>query len=138
MEEKEVSFVDLSFLTDRQKQVYLLRSAGVKFKDIATTLGISQEAARQHAHHAERRFREKERYDAMAKRNNEVIDLPITRGELKMAIQGLREVEKEMMKHKRPKDDWWGSFPYEHHIITTFIEKAENYLYPKKEEKSRV
>ena len=82
------------FFTERQKEVYKLREQKMTFVQIGNTLGISQNAARQHYQNALRRIREYEAYNRMVEHNNQPVDFPITRGELKLIYMGLNELTK--------------------------------------------
>ena len=82
------------FFTERQKEVYRLREQKMTFVQIGNTLGISQNAARQHYQNALRRIREYEAYNRMIEHNNQPVDFPITRGELKLIYMGLNELTK--------------------------------------------
>ena len=82
------------FFTDRQKEVYRLREQKMTFVQIGNTLGISKNAARQHYQNALRRIREYEAYNRMIEHNNQLVDFPLTRGELKLIYIGLNELTK--------------------------------------------
>ena len=64
------------------------------FVQIGNTLGISKNAARQHYQNALRRIREYEAYNRMIDHNNQPVDFPLTRGELKLIYIGLNELTK--------------------------------------------
>ncbi len=131
MNDGEVRFEDYSYLTERQKQVFLLRSSGLSYIKIGQQLGISASAARTHYENGVRRVREKERYNAVQERNNEIADIDITRGELKLILQGLSLLEIKLEGNHRFKDsDWLGRLPYEHQLVTDLMAKARDYLYP--------
>lgn len=82
------------FFTERQKEVYRLREQKMTFVQIGNTLGISRSAARQHYQNALRRIREYEAYNRMKEHNNQLVDFPLTRGELKLIYLGLSELIK--------------------------------------------
>lgn len=82
------------FFTERQKEVYRLREQKMTFLQIGNVLGISQNAARQHYQNALRRIREYEAYNRMIEHNNQLIDFPLTLGELKLIYMGLSELTK--------------------------------------------
>lgn len=71
-----------AILTAKQKEVYLLRMEGMTFAEIGRKLGKSVNAVRENYRGVERRTREYTAYQRAETRNNEVVDFPMTRGEL--------------------------------------------------------
>lgn len=86
----------------------------------------------EHILHAERRFREYERYCAVEKRNQEPAVLsPLTRDEVKIILAALdmyeRELEREIA-HRR-NTDWVGRLPFEANIVADLYDKAQKAIY---------
>ena len=78
-------------LTEKQQAVWDLRQKGLTKKKIAETLGLSVNMVTTHLANAERRFREYERYLAQEEKNNQIIDIDLTRGELEMIVYAICE-----------------------------------------------
>lgn len=114
------------FFTERQKEVYKLREQKMTFVQIGNTLGISQNAARQHYQNALRRIREYEAYNRMVEHNNQPVDFPITRGELKLIYMGLNELTK-VKPYKvtaNVRSNWEEQRSYERIIIDDLMDRA--------------
>ena len=62
------------------------------FAQIGNSLGISPSAARQHYQSALTRIREYEAYNRMIEYNNQPVDFPLTRGELRLIYLDLNEL----------------------------------------------
>lgn len=122
------------FFTDRQKEVYKLREQKMTFVQIGNTLGISKNAARQHYQNALRRIREYEAYNRMIDHNNQPVDFPLTRGELKLIYIGLNELTKikpyRVMANVR--SNWEEKRSYESIIIDDLIDRAFEAIYQAK------
>ena len=122
------------FFTDRQKEVYKLREQKMTFVQIGNTLGISKNAARQHYQNALRRNREYEAYNRMIDHNNQPVDFPLTRGELKLIYIGLNELTKikpyRVMANVR--SNWEEKRSYERIIIDDLIDRAFEAIYQAK------
>ena len=122
------------FFTDRQKEVYRLREQKMTFVQIGNTLGISKNAARQHYQNALRRIREYEAYNRMIEHNNQPVDFPLTRGELKLIYIGLNELTKikpyRVMANVR--SNWEEKRSYERIIIYDLIDRAFEAIYQAK------
>lgn len=122
------------FFTDRQKEVYKLREQKMTFVQIGNTLGISKNAARQHYQNALRRIREYEAYNRMIDHNNQPVDFPLTRGELKLIYIGLNELTKikpyRVMANVR--SNWEEKRSYERIIIDDLIDRAFEAIYQAK------
>ncbi len=122
------------FFTDRQKEVYRLREQKMTFVQIGNTLGISKNAARQHYQNALRRIREYEAYNRMIEHNNQLVDFPLTRGELKLIYIGLNELTKikpyRVMANVR--SNWEEKRSYERIIIDDLIDRAFEAIYQAK------
>lgn len=121
----------LSILTDKQRQAYLLRKEGLTFTAIAERMGNTITAARQSCHGAERRLKEYECYQSAQERNLEVVDFPITRGELRVIHEGLQRLEKDLRKNARPaaQTDWRDDLPYSALILRDLRARIEKELY---------
>lgn len=121
----------LSALTDKQRRAYELRQGGLTYKKVGEQMGITANAARQNFKGAERRLREYARYRHVQERNNEPVDFPLTRGELKMIIEGLRKERRAMTKHLQmsSRADWRNNLPYTARILTDLLARAEIEIY---------
>ena len=86
-------------LTERQRDVYLLREKGMSGPAIARQLGITQNAVYQHLHYIERSLKQFDAYQDTKERNLEPISIPLKRGEVKL-IDGLL-MERHMAKVAR-------------------------------------
>ena len=114
------------FFTERQKEVYKLREQKMTFAQIGNTLGISSNAARQHYQNALRRIREYEAYNRMVEHNNQPVDFPLTRGELKRIYMGLNELTK-VNPYKvtaNVRSNWEEQRSYERIIIDDLMDRA--------------
>lgn len=104
------------------------------FVQIGNTLGISKNAARQHYQNALRRIREYEAYNRMIDHNNQPVDFPLTRGELKLIYIGLNELTKikpyRVMANVR--SNWEAKRSYERIIIDDLIDRAFEAIYQAK------
>ena len=124
----------LACLTDRQQIVYQLREIQkMKIADIAEEMGVSYNAVRQHISNYKRRLREYDDYQSRQVRNEETVDLPITRGEaivLIDAISEYRQIIENAVNHGY-KTDWIGRLPYEYRIAGELSEKAQMAVYGK-------
>jgi len=122
------------FFTERQKEVYRLREQKMTFVQIGDTLGISQNAARQHYQNALRRIREYEAYNRMIEHNNQPVDFPITRGELKLIYMGLNELTK-VKPYKvtaNVRSNWEEQRSYKRIIIDDLMDRAFETIYQAK------
>lgn len=80
---------NLSMLSEKQKEAYLLREQNLSFSKIAEKIGISPSSARGRYHAVLRRIQEYEHYNAVRERNNVPVTFPLTRGELQLIHEGL-------------------------------------------------
>ena len=117
---------ELSCLTEKQREAYLLREKGLTYQAIGDTMGISCNAARNHVMHAERRFREYTLYHKIEERNLEKADIELTRGEVKVILEALNRLEREIMSDVKfnVNTDWRGRLPYEARIVVDIYRKA--------------
>lgn len=125
---------DLSILTDRQRTAYLFRRQKMTYKKIGEEMGITTNAASELVRHAERRFREYDRYNDAKLRNNVLVDFPMTRGELIFVLSALRLLETDLQKGVlvQPKSDWVGRLPYAYNLVKALDERLQITLYGKK------
>lgn len=121
----------LSILTEKQRQAYLLRKEGLTYTAIAKRMGNTATAARQSCHGAERRLEEYEQYQSAQERNNEIVNFPITRGELRVIHEGLQWLEKDLRKNVRfaAQTDWHDRLPYTALILCDLLARVEKELY---------
>lgn len=122
---------DLSCLTEKQRTAYELREQGLTFKAIGEEMGITQTAARNHVHNADRRFREYTAYHRIEQRNLEPLPIDLTRGEVKIILSALQLLERDMMKNAvyNVKSDWRGRLPYEALVASGLYRKVNVALY---------
>lgn len=134
----EIKERDLSILTDQQRKAYLLRQEGLTFQKVADAMGLkSLERARQLVNNAERRFREYDAYHAYKARNNEPVDFPLTRGELKIISEALTHMEiREMGKRHASQTSWRDHAAYEFQILEALRDRLESVIYPNRNERA--
>lgn len=122
---------DLSVLSKRQQDVWTLYALGESRRHIAEKLNITTNAVTQHLNHAARRFREHDQYCAVLERNQESVDLPLTRGEVKVIIKALATYKKELERDHihTVGSDFWGRLPWETQLVAGLYEKAQTSIY---------
>lgn len=122
---------ELSCLTDKQREAYLLREEGLTYQAIGDKMGISIHAARTHVHNAERRFREYTYFHKVEERNLEPVNIKLTRGEIKVIMEALVCLEREIMHTAKfnIKTDWKGRLPYEAKIVVDAYRKSSMAIY---------
>ena len=122
---------ELSCLTEKQREAYLLREEGLTYQAIGDKMGISMNAARTHVLHAERRFREYTLYHKIEERNLEPAQINLTRGELKVILEALVSHEREIMRTTKfnVQTDWRGRLPYEARVVVDIYRKASIAIY---------
>lgn len=128
MEEK-----GLEALTPKQRTAFMLRENGLTMKEIAAKMGLSYSMVREHLARADRRLREYEQYIAYEERNREPVDLPLTRGEVKLLMDALHALEREYEKEviKNVKTDWRAKLPLESKIIADLNDRMQALIYGK-------
>ena len=128
-EATEMSRIDC--LTDRQKDVYLLREKGMSGPAIARQLGITQNAVYQHLHHIERRLKQYDVYQDAKERNLEPISVSLTRGDAKLIMRALAEYRRRIGSTvvQNIKSDWLGRVPYEYQLADQLADKLRKALY---------
>ena len=122
---------ELSCLTEKQREAYLLREEGLTYQAIGDKMGISTNAARTHVLHAECRFREYTLYHKIEEKNQELADIDLTRGELKVIMEALVCLERDIMKTVKfnVQTDWRGRLPYEAKVVVDTYRKASIAVY---------
>ena len=120
-----------AILTAKQKEVYLLRMEGMTFAEIGRKLGKSVNAVRENYRGVERRTREYTAYQRAETRNNEVVDFPMTCGELKVVCDGLRKLQEDATRNIHPaaQKDWRDRLPYSALVVKQLLERAEKEIY---------
>ena len=86
---------DTGWFTDEQQRAYLLRQKKLSYRKIAEEMGISEYAAKKAVRLAERRLRE-EAYLQRMEYENQLMDFPVTRGELEEIRFSLEELEQNL------------------------------------------
>ena len=90
---------NLSILTERQRQVYLLRQQKLTFAQIGEQLGISAASAGTAYHAAHRRLRDAAiLLDAPPLTDTRPVDFPLTRSELEAIAGALSLLHREMCR----------------------------------------
>lgn len=132
-----MSTQDLSMLTERQQTAYMLKESGMKVKQIAEEMGITDNAVRRHLKQGERRFRQDEAVKKMREENAVPVDFPLTRADLLVILSGLQSYTAEMMKRitKNSKSDWAGKLPPEYSLAEDLIARIETNLYDRIDKK---
>ena len=114
-------------LTEKQQAVWDLRQQGLTKKKIAETLGLSVNMVTTHLANAERRFREYEPYLAQEEKNNQIVDIDLTRGELEMIVYAICEYQQALIRqaHYNVKTEWRGRLPFGASLSQTLSEKIQ-------------
>ena len=104
---------------------------GINKEKSAETLGLSVNMVTTHLANAERRFREYERYLAQEEKNNQIIDIDLTRGELEMIVYAICEYQQALIRqaHYNVKTDWRGRLPFGASLSQTLSEKIHMKIY---------
>lgn len=120
-------------LTEKQQAVWELKLQGLAKKQIAEKLGISVSMVNTHLNNADRRFQQYENYKAHEAKNNEIIDIEFTRGELEMIVQAFCEYQHAMMKKARfnVMTDWRGRLSYAAELSQQVSARIQKKLYGK-------
>lgn len=118
-------------LTEKQQAVRDLRQQGLTKKKIAEMLGITVNMVTTHLRNAERRFGEYERYLALEEKNNQIVDIDLTRGELEMIVYAISEYQLALIRraHYNIKTDWRGRLPFGASLPQTLSEKIQMKIY---------
>ena len=114
---------DLSFLTEKQKIAYTLKTKGMKYKEIAELMHVSYNMARQHYLNDERRIREYENYISIQEKNLLPVTIDINLGELKLIIRALMDLTMSMTNkiHYNVKSNWFEKLPYEYTVAEELL-----------------
>lgn len=130
-EEKTDLDKKLSILTERQREAYLLYQKSKNYSQVGREMGISPSAVQQHVHHAERRFREYESYNAIQLKNNVMVQISLSRGDLKLALEGLELLEREQAKgvYKVVSSDCTEKVPYKYQRAVDLEKWIRSILY---------
>ena len=131
---------ELSCLTEKQREAYLLREEGLTYQAIGDKMGLTANAARNHVFHAERRFREYTLYHKIEEKNQELASIDLTRGEVKVIMEALVSLERDIMKSVKfnVQTDWRGRLPYEARIVVDIYRKASIAIYGEDHGSSRM
>lgn len=116
---------DLSFLSEKQRIAYQLRQAGMYYKKIGETMGISINGARGLVLLAQRKIREHEHLQQVMVENNRPVDFALTRGELKILQCGLLVAQ----KRKACRNTMWEEeVPLEEDQIQALLDRIKTTL----------
>lgn len=117
----------LHILTERQRDVYLLKQQKMSYKKISEVLGITPSIARSIYENAMRRLIDYEYYHAVEERNDEKTDFPLTRGELKLIREGLVLLSdsRQYSVSGNAKADRQGRKSYKRLVIDRMIDRAD-------------
>ena len=116
---------DLSFLSEKQRIAYQLRRAGMYYKKIGETMGISINGARGLVLLAQRKIREHEHLQQVMVENNRPVDFALTRGELKILQCGLLVAQ----KRKACRNTMWEEeVPLEEDQIQALLDRIKTTL----------
>ena len=121
---------NVSILTERQRQAYLLRQQGMTYRKIGEEMGISDGAASRLVRDAQRRLQNHEQFCRWQEKQNQPVDFPLTRGELALLLTGAREMRIDMMRSAmRKKDgDLASRLPDEYPMLEQLILRVEQAL----------
>lgn len=127
---KETDRPNLSILTPLQRQAYVQRTQGNTYKEIGERMGLSANAVSRLVHQALRRFREYEAYCRWKEQTASSVDFPVTGGEMELLVDGLRELQKTMLRtvSQRNRADWLGRLPYSYQLLGELLTRAEQTL----------
>lgn len=121
----------IKVLTEKQQAVWDLREQGLTKTKIAEKLGLSVNMVTTHLKNAERRFREYDHYLELEEKNNRVVDIELTRGELEMIVYAINDYQHAQMKraHYNVKTDWRGRLPFGADLSQKTSEKIQKKIY---------
>ena len=125
---------DLSILTERQREVYLLRQQGMTCKYIGEELHLSVSAVSLHLRNAQRRFRQYQAFQEEKKRDGQTVAFSISRIELALIIEGLVLLGGKMHREiggRNIRSDWQGRMPYRALAADALLTRAQLALYGK-------
>lgn len=119
-----------SILSEKQKEVYLLREKNMSFAQIAREIGISPSAVRGRCIAAARRIKGYEVYHKIQEQNTVQVEFPITRGELRLIREGLEllAASKPYAVSENVFTDIEGRKSYKRTLIDQLINRAGNVL----------
>lgn len=120
-------------LTERQRQAWTMRQQGLTYRKIAEAMDITSSAASQLVHNAERRFREYEKDQRIEARNQEIIQIELTRGEVELLLHLLEACSSKgsYLVREESASDWRKRLGYESFLIPGLCEKLQTKLYGK-------
>lgn len=127
--EEIMDILDLSVLTEKQRQAFLMKQKGLTFAQMGKEMGTTAHSARQLFMNAERRLKAHEEYVDQLAKDSEKIELPITIGELKIIIEAL-----EMLHFQRrpwAKDnskDWIARKQHQFLLLDGLLQRFQNML----------
>ena len=117
---------DLSFLTEKQKTVYLLKQEGKTYKAIAKELNISYNGAREHFLLAERRIRSHEKYlNSIKAESKKYIDINLNIVELKFIIGGLSDLSSKIENSIMHRVGWMEKLPYKYIVVNSLLKRLQ-------------
>ena len=119
---------DISFLTEKQKTAYILRSCGMKFSEISKLMKISENSARQHFLIAEKKIKEYENSNGIKEKDLMPLTIDINLGELKVIISGLKNLKLFMWKNliRKFKSLWNEELPYVYTVAEKLLERLQD------------
>ena len=125
--------IGINVLTEKQQAVWDLKQQGLTKRQIAERLGISVGMVTTHLNNADRRFQQYEKFKALEAKNNEIVDMEFTRGELELIVQAFTEYQHVLMKkvHFNVNTDWRGRLPYGAELSQQVSAKIQKKLYGK-------
>ena len=122
----------ISFLMKENDALPLNNKKGCEkehtFKKIAEKMGITESGAHSLIISANRRLKKRDAYHQDLLKNNQPVAFPLTRGELKIIVEGLQGLAFELSKkHKcrNVKTHMEDNLPYEAQIVESLIERAD-------------
>lgn len=117
--------MEMSILTDRQREAWALKEQGYNYGQIALEMGITYNGARNHIKNAERRFEQYEQYLKYIEWDKKTVDIQLTKGDLKIILKGMLLLEKQYQKEAAMniRNDWRGRLPFEYSLFAKLHEK---------------
>lgn len=118
---------ELAILTERQREIYILRGKGMSFTRIAKEKGISTSAVSKCFQIATKKLEKFRQYQEQQKRNDIPIKITVTRREVLLIAEGLElldAVSKQRIRGNTVCEERFPT-PYENHFIETLIKRIK-------------
>ncbi len=117
-------------LSKQQRKIYEMYQSGMKRKDIAKALNLNYNTVVQHIHHAEVRLQQYDRAENIVIKNNQPLDMQLTRADGLVICEALKDYIQELRstvpgnKHEKI-----GNTPYQARIASDLLKRTEIAVY---------